>query len=167
MAALFRLAILRRFILLLVAVVPRPNRRLKKPRFFFGWRLLARRRLTVGRLNGSSAGSGLNHAIGVGVAGAPGRRAQSQDLGEKATIIGEGLVAGLLRLRPGDERDRISLGAGRRRQQIGDLVHRSTTTPYGAEKFFVSEYCGTLTARFMNSAQMGAAAAPPASLISV
>ena len=30
--------------------------------------------------------------------------------------------------------------------------------PSGGEKCFVSEYCGSITARFMNSAQIGAAA---------
>jgi hypothetical protein len=33
--------------------------------------------------------------------------------------------------------------------------------PLGAVKPFMSEYCGSLMARFMNSAQMGAAASAP------
>ena len=47
------------------------------------------------------------------------------------------------------------------------LSMRRVSTPSGAVKGFMSEYCGIRMARFMNSAQMGAAARAPWSLTSV
>src|ERR1035438_1320552 len=47
------------------------------------------------------------------------------------------------------------------------LSIETISTPSGAVKLLVSEYCGSWTARFINAAQMGAAACAPSSLISV
>ncbi len=82
-------------------------------------------------------------------------------------MIAEALIAGFLRLGPGDERDRVVVRAGRRRQPVGHFVQSDVHHARGAVKSLVLEYCGSFTARFMNSAQMGAAVVPPISFMSV
>ena len=61
----------------------------------------------------------------------------------------------------------IAIGAGFVAEQVAGLVDLDDFNALGREKSWVSEYCGSSTAFFMNSAQMGAAACAPSILISV
>ena len=78
-----------------------------------------------------------------------------------------GMVAGFRGGGTAQEGGGEAIRAGIVAEQVDALSILTISTPSGGVNSLVSEYCGSWTARFMNSAQMGAAACAPSIFTSV
>src|SRR5208337_4182283 len=110
-------------LLLVTAVASFAEEPAKEASLLLG-RLLSRAGLSLRVFDRGSVRHRLENTIGCGRWRSDGRRAQSKDLGDDAPVIGESLIAGLLRLRSGNERHRVILRAGGGRNPVGQLVQR-------------------------------------------
>src|SRR6266851_1363367 len=149
---------------------PPPNSFRKKPFFFGGVGWVVSGALpsggvfwAVGVAGGVAGGPGC--ALGCGVEWEPPRPKSFWMRVWGLSVIWLQLFGGAVPSRKAAEKELPGQEASARRLVV--LSMRTVVTPSGAEKGLTSEYCGSLMARFMNSAQMGAAARAPASLTSV